>query len=184
MNSKKVIDWHQTSCYITAIKFTSCGERLYVGLVNGDVVIYDSTQSKLKLLKVVECKNKRGRFSNGRKVTSIDFLNINVAMVTTNDSRIRFIDAKVRAFSMIMSRVESGCTRSKGIRTRAFMSRLASQRINNMSYAAQKMVIYIFGARSKAQSSKKSKKVSLGSSSWLTSLALVSILPLSAKASQ
>lgn len=95
VKTKKVLDWQQTSCYVTAARFTSCGERLYVGLVNGDVVIYDSTQEKLKLIKVVVCKNKRGKFSKGRKVTSIDFLSVNIAMITTNDSRIRFIDARV-----------------------------------------------------------------------------------------
>lgn len=63
LKSKKVVDWQQTSSFITAIKFTSCGERLFVGLVNGEVVIYDSTEEKLKPLKVVFCKNKRGKFS-------------------------------------------------------------------------------------------------------------------------
>jgi hypothetical protein len=93
---KQVLDWQQTSCYITAIKFTACGERLYVGLVNGDVIFYDSTGDKLKPLKVVVCRNKRGKFAKGRKVTSIDFLSLNIAMITTNDSRIRFIDARVK----------------------------------------------------------------------------------------
>ena len=65
-----------------------------MGLVNGDVVIYDSTQEKLTLLRVVVCKYKRGRAGKERKVTSIDFLSLNIAMVTTNDSRIRFIDAR------------------------------------------------------------------------------------------
>jgi hypothetical protein len=37
-----------------------------------------------------------GKFSNGRKVTGFEFLSSNIAMVTTNDSRIRFIDARVR----------------------------------------------------------------------------------------
>ena len=77
------------------MKFTSCGERLYVGLVNGDVVIYDSTQEKMAPLKVVNCKNRRGKFAKGRKVTSIDFITVNIAMITSNDSRIRFIDARV-----------------------------------------------------------------------------------------
>lgn len=62
--------------------------------MNGDVVIYDSTQEKLKPLRVVVCKNKRGKFSKGRKVTNIDFLSVNIAMITNNDSRIRFIDAR------------------------------------------------------------------------------------------
>ena len=77
------------------MKFTSCGERLYVGLVNGDVVIYDSTQEKLTPMKVVVCKNRRGKFAKGKKVTSIDFISVNIAMITSNDSRIRFIDARV-----------------------------------------------------------------------------------------
>jgi hypothetical protein len=66
-----------------------------VGLVNGDVVIYDSTQEKMVPLKVVNCKNRRGKFAKGRKVTSIDFITVNIAMITSNDSRIRFIDARV-----------------------------------------------------------------------------------------
>ena len=37
-------------------------------------------------------KNNNGKFSGGRKVTGIDFFNMNVAMVTTNDSRVRFIN--------------------------------------------------------------------------------------------
>lgn len=77
------------------MRFTAKAEKLFVGLVNGDVVIYDSTQEKLVLHKVVTCKNKMGKFSKGRKVTGFEFLSPNIAMVTTNDSRIRFIDAKV-----------------------------------------------------------------------------------------
>lgn len=77
------------------MKFTSCGERLYVGLVNGDVVIYDSTKEKIVPIKVIVCKNRRGKFAKGRKVTSIDFITVNIAMITSNDSRIRFIDARV-----------------------------------------------------------------------------------------
>lgn len=94
IKTKKVIDWVQTACEITALKYSNCGERLYVGLVNGDVLIFDSTQEKLTPVRTVVCKNKRGKFSKGRKVTSIDFLSLNIAMITTNDSRIRFIDAR------------------------------------------------------------------------------------------
>jgi hypothetical protein len=46
-------------------------------------------------LKVVICRNRRGKFAKGRKVTSIDFITVNIAMITSNDSRIRFIDARV-----------------------------------------------------------------------------------------
>lgn len=41
--NRKVLDWQQTSHYITALSFTTNGERLCVGLVNGDVVVYDAS---------------------------------------------------------------------------------------------------------------------------------------------
>lgn len=37
-------------------------------------------------------KNSTGKFSDGRKVTGIEFIDDQVAMVTTNDSRVRFIN--------------------------------------------------------------------------------------------
>ncbi len=130
VKSRKVIDWQQTSHYITALSFTSNGERLCVGLVNGDIVIYDTdngnlenfgnahhpissvskdtchgnnnnnnhNMGKLTLMTVISCRNTRGKFSNGRKVTGIEFLSFNVVMISTNDSRIRFIDIKVITF--------------------------------------------------------------------------------------
>ena len=67
-----------------------------MGLVNGECLIYDATQEKLKPIKSIACKNRRGKFSNGRKVTGIEFLTANIAMISTNDSRIRFINTKVR----------------------------------------------------------------------------------------
>ena len=98
-----------------------------MGLVNGDIVIYDtdngslesygsslpqqsstpkdgcqvsSHSGKLTLMTVISCRNTRGKFSSGRKVTGIEFLTFNVAMISTNDSRIRFIDIRVRLFKM------------------------------------------------------------------------------------
>ena len=92
---KKVINWQQTAHFITALKITDCGKRLYVGLINGEVAIYDSSEETLSILKLVSCKNRRGKFSNGRKVTGIECISTNIAMITTNDSRIRFIDSRV-----------------------------------------------------------------------------------------
>lgn len=37
-------------------------------------------------------KNQYGKFSNGRMVSSIEFINKKLAIVTTNDSRIRLLD--------------------------------------------------------------------------------------------
>lgn len=106
VKSKKVVDQQMTSQYITALKFTISGEKLFVGLVNGDVVVYESTQDKLTPLKVVSCKNRRGKFANGRKVTGIEVLSANLAMITTNDSRIRFVDARVSLSNCNMHYIE------------------------------------------------------------------------------
>lgn len=110
--NRKVLDWQQTSNYITTLSFSENGEKLLVGLVNGDVIVYDAnlspkqlvtmanpsspltSQEKLTLVQIISCRNNRGKFSEGRKVTGIEFLSINLAMVTTNDNKIRFVDLR------------------------------------------------------------------------------------------
>ena len=46
----------------------------------------------------IECRNRTGKFSKGKKVTGIEFMSSdtmpNCMMVTTNDNRIRFINIK------------------------------------------------------------------------------------------
>lgn len=39
-----------------------------------------------------DCKNKSGKYSNGRKITDISFINCTLALITTNDNRIRMIN--------------------------------------------------------------------------------------------
>jgi hypothetical protein len=48
-------------------------------------------------MKIVEYKKSSKKSGNNKKVTGIELLGINIAMVTTNDSRIRFIDARVES---------------------------------------------------------------------------------------
>lgn len=50
------------------------------------------TTEKLKLERSIDVKNNNGKFSGGRKVTGIDFFNLNICMITTNDSRVRFVN--------------------------------------------------------------------------------------------
>jgi hypothetical protein len=38
------------------------------------------------------CRNRIGKFALGRKITNIEFLNKSMALITTNDSRIRLIN--------------------------------------------------------------------------------------------
>ena len=40
----------------------------------------------------IDCKNRRGKFSLGRKVSGITFLNDKDVIITTNDSRLRLFN--------------------------------------------------------------------------------------------
>lgn len=77
--------------YITAIAFFPEGNYLAVGSSDGKISIYDC-EKKLRYAYSFNCKNKNGKYSEGRKITSIYFINKNEALITTNDSRIRLID--------------------------------------------------------------------------------------------
>ena len=55
---------------------------------------------KLQYVHQIDVKNSNGKFSGGRKVTGIEFFNDNIVMVTTNDSRVRFINIVTRKILM------------------------------------------------------------------------------------
>jgi WD40 repeat protein len=71
-----------------------------VGLTNGELHVFKTETDKLVHLQKIECRNRTGKYSAGKKVTSIEFMNANnktlmdCVMVTTNDSRIRFISLR------------------------------------------------------------------------------------------
>lgn len=47
---------------------------------------------RLNYITRVDCKNRRGKFSSGRKITGIAFLNKSEVIISTNDSRLRHIN--------------------------------------------------------------------------------------------
>jgi len=55
---------------------------------------------KLQFVHQIDVKNNNGKFSGGRKVTGLEFFNENIVMVTTNDSRVRFINILNRKILM------------------------------------------------------------------------------------
>ena len=55
-------------------------------------MIYDANKNSLTLLATVKWKNRKGFFSKGRKVIDIKFTWNREALVTTWDSRIRYIN--------------------------------------------------------------------------------------------
>jgi hypothetical protein len=72
-------------------------ENLYTGMpdqsdIQNQMVNTQMTTEKLKLEKSIEVRNNTGKFSGGRKITGIEFFNQHVCMITTNDSRVRFVN--------------------------------------------------------------------------------------------
>lgn len=89
---KRVINWVDTHSVVTALQFSTDGEKLVSGNMVGDCFIYDTTKGSIKHLFTINCKNKKGFFAKGRKVIDINFTCTRQALVTTADSRIRYID--------------------------------------------------------------------------------------------
>lgn len=89
--SHKVVEWVQTASVITAAAFSPDGEYTTAGLYNGQVVIYHTDQLKYRTL--IDCRNRSGRNSAGKKVTGLNFSPDGLyLLVTTNDSRLRLYD--------------------------------------------------------------------------------------------
>lgn len=75
---------------ITATTFFPNGDSVAVGTHNGKVVIYD-LEPKLRYNCSFYCRNKMGKNRLGKKVTCIEFINKTTALVTTADSRLRYV---------------------------------------------------------------------------------------------
>ena len=54
---------------ITSLCFSASGDTIAVGLIHGQIYFY--SYKGLKYETVMECKNRRGKFSMGCKVTSV-----------------------------------------------------------------------------------------------------------------
>lgn len=89
----------QTTDYITAGLFTPSGDSAIIGLAHGQCMIFDYQKEdpKLRFLTQFNCRNRRGIFSKGKKVTGIEFLDDTNFIVTTNDSRIRLYNISTYA---------------------------------------------------------------------------------------
>ena len=54
-----------------------------------------SNLNRLNYISVINCKNRYGKYSKGRKVTGIYSTNNSEALITTADSRIRLLNLDV-----------------------------------------------------------------------------------------
>lgn len=75
---------------ITATVFFPNGESVAVGTHNGKVIIYN-LEPKLSYNCSFYCRNRMGKNRFGKKVTNIEFINKSSALITTADSRLRFV---------------------------------------------------------------------------------------------
>ena len=76
---------------ITSISFFPQGDAVAIGAHNGKVIIYD-IEPKISYNCSFSCRNRVGKNALGKKVTSIEFVNKNSALITTADSRIRYVN--------------------------------------------------------------------------------------------
>ena len=78
---------------ITSLAFFPEGNKIAIGTVNGKILVY-IIFPKVTYSYSFVCRNKLGKYSSGKKVTSINFTDRNKALITTADSRIRYISMK------------------------------------------------------------------------------------------
>ena len=75
---------------ITSISFFPSGDAVAIGAHNGKVIIYD-IEPKISYNCSFSCRNRVGKNALGKKVTNIEFVNKSSALITTADSRIRYV---------------------------------------------------------------------------------------------
>jgi len=90
---KKVVDYINVQDLITSITYFPSGDQIAIGFHNGKISVYDIIP-KLKYNTSFDCRNRFGKYSKGRKVTGLEFINNHDVLVTTNDSRIRLLNIK------------------------------------------------------------------------------------------
>ena len=75
---------------ITSVAFFPEGNKIAIGTHNGKILVYNIFP-KVSYAYSFVCRNRLGKYSGGKKVSSIIFTDRNKALITTADSRIRYI---------------------------------------------------------------------------------------------
>jgi WD40 repeat protein len=86
--SERLVDWHRSEDYITALAYSPLGEYLIVGLYHGICRVYNS-ENYLSFKCEINCHNTSVKEIYSKKVINIRFLNIVEFIISTCDSRIR-----------------------------------------------------------------------------------------------
>ena len=107
--SKKLTFWalpegnvenmYQIKGLITSAKFSPEANILALGLSHGECILYEVHNAVITFLTQLDCKNRKGFKSNGKKVTNISFQDDQYILICTNDSRIRLFS--LQTFSLL-----------------------------------------------------------------------------------
>ena len=76
---------------ITALSYFPTGEKIAIGTHNGKIIIYEVRTDNCFYKGSFNCRNRIGKNSLGKKITSIEFFNKNDAIISSCDSRIRLM---------------------------------------------------------------------------------------------
>ena len=76
---------------ITSMSFYPDGSQIAVGTINGKIYVYDFLYNTGRYNHNFNCRNRVGKNSSGKKVTSITFINKKNAIISTCDSSVRLI---------------------------------------------------------------------------------------------
>ena len=75
---------------ITSVAFFPEGNKIAIGTHNAKILVY-YIFPKVSYAYSFVCRNSLGKYSGGKKVSSISFTDRNNALITTADSRIRYV---------------------------------------------------------------------------------------------
>ena len=76
---------------ITSLSFYPNGSKIAIGTINGKIHVYDLLSNKGRYSHNFNCRNRVGKNSLGKKVTSINFINKKNAIISTCDSCVRLV---------------------------------------------------------------------------------------------
>ena len=84
-----IIGYYQAVSAPSCLAFDETSKKMAVGTQKGEVMVYNSLPTgKFRLMHVLVCRNSKGIYSGGRRVTGIEIRGEYV-LASTNDSRIR-----------------------------------------------------------------------------------------------
>ena len=76
---------------ITSLSFYPDGSQIAIGTINGKIHVYDLLSNSGRYNHNFNCRNRVGKNSLGKKVTSINFINKKNAIISTCDSCVRLV---------------------------------------------------------------------------------------------